>query len=230
MLHYKNRGDHRGYLVLQFYRPNLSFISFSDKLITVKDDYDDETAQEDANDWQNNYENSSADETDCILEFEVDDCDENSQTIDNCVIDDRITNDEIEQNPPITEEELNILEELPPNRLAPLFHNVEIEKSDSKKRKKMDVVDITSDEPLHELDNNVQCRGTASDVLVSSSTSKSDESASGLPQITNEEDKYFALALVGILHRISPQKKAFAKVNILRYLTELEYGVEATIN
>ncbi len=77
----------------------------------------------------------------------------------------------------------------------------------------------------HESEN-VQCKGQSIDVSVSSSTSKSDN-VSG---ITSEEDKYFALAVVGILQRISPQKKAFAKVNILRYLTELEYGVEATIN
>lgn len=85
-------------------------------------------------------------------------------------------------------------------------------------------------EPTGDLCISVPSESLASDVIVSSSTTKSDESASTSLHETNEEDKYFTLALMGILQRIPPQRKAFAKVNILRYLTELEYGVEASIN
>lgn len=41
---------------------------------------------------------------------------------------------------------------------------------------------------------------------------------------TNSEEIFFAMSLVGPLERLPPQKRAMAKVNILRYLTELEYG------
>lgn len=191
-------------------------------------DYDDvqEPKHEVVNDWQNNYENSSTDQIDDVLEFEVADCDQNSQTIDESV------SNEIDQRQPIIEEVelINRLEEERPNRFQQFFREVEIESAGGpKKRKNMDVADVKLDKSLAEPDNSVPCERTTVDVMVSSSTSKSDESATGSLHITTEEDKYFSLALMGILQRIPPQKKAFAKVNILRYLTELEYGVEATI-
>lgn len=71
----------------------------------------------------------------------------------------------------------------------------------------------------------------ACDVAVSSSSNKSDQISSSplsLPD-TSSEDKYFALSLVGILQRIPPQTRAFAKLNIMRYLTELEYGQETSL-
>lgn len=41
---------------------------------------------------------------------------------------------------------------------------------------------------------------------------------------TNNEDRYFALSLLGTLKRLTPHKRAIAKCHILSYLTELEYG------
>lgn len=45
----------------------------------------------------------------------------------------------------------------------------------------------------------------------------------------SDEDTYFALSLVGCLQRLKPMKKAMAKVNVLRYLTELEYSDKAVL-
>lgn len=45
----------------------------------------------------------------------------------------------------------------------------------------------------------------------------------------NNEETYFALSLIGIFKRLPPQKRAVAKCNILRYLTELEYGSSAIL-
>jgi len=39
-----------------------------------------------------------------------------------------------------------------------------------------------------------------------------------------EEDKHFALSLVGNFQRLPLQKKALAKVKILQYLTNLEFS------
>lgn len=44
-----------------------------------------------------------------------------------------------------------------------------------------------------------------------------------LNEASNEET-YFALSLIGTLKRLDPRKRAIAKCNILKYLTELEYG------
>lgn len=44
------------------------------------------------------------------------------------------------------------------------------------------------------------------------------------PNVGEDEDRYFALSLVGIFKRLTPQKRAMAKCHILQYLTELEYG------
>lgn len=41
---------------------------------------------------------------------------------------------------------------------------------------------------------------------------------------TNNEDKYFALSILGTLRRLTPHKRALAKCHILSYLTEIEYG------
>lgn len=166
--------------------------------------------QDDNDDWESICDNQTEGDFEVI---DVIDNEESSQTIEECAFDNSLT-----------------------NKIDPPFHRkVDIKTIYSRKRKKVDVPNVTSkvmveqrsDAPVQNVGKGGQC--TASDVIVSSSTSKSDEKASGSIRITNEEDKYFALALVGILERISPQKKAFAKVNILRYLTELEYGVEATI-
>lgn len=40
----------------------------------------------------------------------------------------------------------------------------------------------------------------------------------------NSEDTYFALSLVGSLQRLKPMQRAMAKLNILKYLTDLEYA------
>lgn len=45
----------------------------------------------------------------------------------------------------------------------------------------------------------------------------------------NNEDIYFVLSLSEIFKRLPPQKRALAKCNILRYLTELEYGSSADL-
>lgn len=43
------------------------------------------------------------------------------------------------------------------------------------------------------------------------------------------EDTYFALSLVGSLQRLKPQQRAMAKMNIVRYLTEMAFTDSATI-
>lgn len=43
------------------------------------------------------------------------------------------------------------------------------------------------------------------------------------------EDTYFALSLVGCLQRLNPMQRAMAKVNVLRYLTELEFADKAEL-
>lgn len=50
-------------------------------------------------------------------------------------------------------------------------------------------------------------------------------------QLTQEfpEDTYFALSLVGSLQRLTPQQRAMAKMNIVRYLTEMAFTDSATI-
>lgn len=60
--------------------------------------------------------------------------------------------------------------------------------------------------------------------------------ASGTTQITlpdandsSNDDTYFVLSLIGTFKRLPPQKRAIAKCNILRYLTELEYGTSAIL-
>lgn len=199
-------------------------------------------------DWRSEYENSSVDPNEGgigILEYEIDDGENNSRTLDDRddnypTIDDtaiEVIDDETDQNNQADGDEINLLESLQlPNNHPPFFHEVEIETVDSDKRKITEVNAIStkiqklcSDKPLGELREGSRSESVPSDVIVSSSTSKSDESGSGSLQNPNEEDKYFALAVVGILQRISPQQKAFAKVNILRYLTELEYGMETSI-
>lgn len=207
----------------------------SDEIIHVDDQYVDEDVQQDVNEWQINYENS-ADQCE-VLEYEADDRDKSSQAMDECTVDNRLTN-EIDECQQINDEQINVIQEEPQNPCPAIFHEIEIETADSAKRKKLNGINVTpvkivnqsSVETLQELSESVQCEELAADVIVSSSTNKPEENASGPFHITNEEDKYFALALVGILQRITPQQKAFAKVNILRYLTELEYGVDATIN
>lgn len=42
------------------------------------------------------------------------------------------------------------------------------------------------------------------------------------------EEKYFALSLVGPLQRLSPKKKLIAKINILKYLAQLEFSENIT--
>lgn len=42
------------------------------------------------------------------------------------------------------------------------------------------------------------------------------------PNEANNEETYFALSLIGTLKRLNPRKRAIAKCNILKYLTELE--------
>lgn len=192
--------------------------------------------QDDNDDWEINCQNSTANQTEGDFEvIDVIDNDESPQTIDECAIS-RLTN-KIDRRQQIIAEGVNPQEERQSNQYPQFYRQVEIKAVDSGKRKKMEVRNVTSKEtveqrpdiPVENVGMGEDGQYTASEVIVSSSTSKSDESASGSIRVTNEEDKYFALALVGILERISPQKKAFAKVNILRYLTELEYGVEATI-
>lgn len=159
----------------------------------------------------------------------MDDYDESFQTTDE-TSDNHIINDETDQNQPINE--LNRHEKLPHPASC---HKAKLETDSPGKRKSMDVDHVASvriathsNKRSEEPD---ESEDTPPDVIVtSSSTSKNEVKASGSLQITNEEDKYFAIALFGMLQRISPQKKAFAKVNILRYLTELEYGVNARLN
>lgn len=43
------------------------------------------------------------------------------------------------------------------------------------------------------------------------------------------EDTYFALSLVGSLQRLQPQQRAMAKMNIVRYLTEMAFTESATL-
>ncbi|XP_058452374.1 uncharacterized protein LOC131431010 [Malaya genurostris] len=43
------------------------------------------------------------------------------------------------------------------------------------------------------------------------------------------EEEYFALSLVGPLQRLSPEKRAVAKVKILTYLVRLECGIDAEL-
>lgn len=45
----------------------------------------------------------------------------------------------------------------------------------------------------------------------------------------NPEDMYFALSLVGSLQRLKPHQRAMAKMNIVRYLTEMAFTEKATI-
>lgn len=44
----------------------------------------------------------------------------------------------------------------------------------------------------------------------------------------SEEDKYFALSLVGPLQRLSPKKRVIAKINIMKYLAEMEFTENVT--
>lgn len=44
------------------------------------------------------------------------------------------------------------------------------------------------------------------------------------PNDLNNDETYFVLSLIGTFKRLPPQKRAIAKCNILRYLTELEFG------
>lgn len=44
------------------------------------------------------------------------------------------------------------------------------------------------------------------------------------PNESNNEETYFALSLIGALKRLNPRKRAIAKCNILKYLTNLEYA------
>lgn len=46
---------------------------------------------------------------------------------------------------------------------------------------------------------------------------------------SSNDDIYFVLSLIGTFKRLPPQKRAIAKCNILRYLTELEYGTTANL-
>ncbi|XP_055546939.1 uncharacterized protein LOC129731161 [Wyeomyia smithii] len=43
------------------------------------------------------------------------------------------------------------------------------------------------------------------------------------------EDEYFAMSLVGPLQRLSPEKRAIAKIKILTYLVQLECGIDAQL-
>ncbi|XP_058816187.1 uncharacterized protein LOC131679473 [Topomyia yanbarensis] len=44
------------------------------------------------------------------------------------------------------------------------------------------------------------------------------------------EEEYFALSLVGPLQRLSPEKRAIAKMKILTYLVQLECGMDAQLS
>ncbi|KAG4066814.1 hypothetical protein HA402_012881 [Bradysia odoriphaga] len=197
-----------------------------DKLIPNEDKYVD----------VNEYENHHIDESEGIELVEIE-CEENSQSDEYTI--DNMLNNEIDQQ--ANGKEIILLEKLPHQSPA-YFHEVKIKKPEVTTKTASDVpVDTSSvakqnlNKPPDELmelsdDQNVRQNGAAAAVVSSSTSSKSKENPFASVHISNEEDKYFALALASILQRISPQKKAFAKVNILRYLTELEYGREATIN
>ncbi|XP_037048864.1 uncharacterized protein LOC119083280 [Bradysia coprophila] len=197
-----------------------------DKLISNEDEYAD----------VNDYENHHIDEAEGIELVEIE-SEEHSQSDEYMM--DNMLNSEIDQQ--TNGEEIILLEALP-HQSPTYFHEIRIEKPDMKIETTSDIPLDTSSvakqnlnkppDELMELSDNQSVRhyGAAAAVVSSSTSSKSNENPSASVHISNEEDKYFALALAGILQRISPQKKAFAKVNILRYLTELEYGREATIN
>lgn len=50
-----------------------------------------------------------------------------------------------------------------------------------------------------------------------------------IPAQSDPEDTYFALSLVGSLQRLQPQQRAMAKMNIVRYLTEMAFTDTAKI-
>lgn len=193
---------------------------------------DDEYADE------NEYVHHSEDEAEVVELLEIDE--EHSQAEEYTI--DNMLHNEIDQQ--TNDEDIIILEE-PPDAPTILRDDDRIEKPNVRMNKaavicvdaavasiKMPKQTNTFPDELMDHSDSVRHNSTSSDIIVSSSTSsKSNENPSAsVNNVTNEEDKYFALALAGILQRISPQKKAFAKVNILRYLTELEFGEEARLN
>lgn len=175
-------------------------------MVQIDDDCDDQNLRQDENEWHNEDGSITVDEADDI-EFVEAEHDPFSQSVDFCAAETNHSNDIEETNGEKTN--------LSHDRFPQFIHEEEIQTADTKQTRTTETVkECTTD--------------GASDV--SSSTNKSNDMvASGSIHISNEEDKYFALTLIGMLQRISPQKKAFAKVNILRYLTELEYGIDATI-
>ncbi|KAJ6647405.1 hypothetical protein Bhyg_02627 [Pseudolycoriella hygida] len=192
--------------------------SLPDQVECIVTEYE-EDAEQDPNDYDENYVSEEEDE---VPEIETVECYDDYETKDN-----NIKN--LEQ---IRREVTAVLDRRP---FSSCFQEVEIVTENRGKRKKNDVV--VPAKILKKMENTsvdvpgqrIQGDSLSSDIKVSSSSSKTDD-RSVESHIINDEDKYFGLTIVGILQRIAPQKKAFAKVNILRYLTELEYGMEAQIN
>lgn len=184
---------------------NINF-TFLPSVIPIDEEYDNDEVNNDVNAWQNEYENSSADQNDGgILEFEIGDSDISSHSDD--VYYSAMTASETvivpeNHNHQINEGGINLLEsllpDLPDNQYPPFLQEVEIET-------------------------------VSPNIIVSSSTTRSDESGSR-SLIEDLEDEHFVLALMRKLQRIPPLNNLRAKVEILTYLTELEYWPETLIN
>lgn len=86
------------------------------------------------------------------------------------------------------------------------------------------VLDVNLDEPLNKQPR-LESSALVDAVEEAQTTSQKASTATKITiNETNDEETYFVLSLVGIFKRLSPHKRALAKCNILRYLTELEYG------